>query len=1634
MAASNQESQQKALSELDIKNFVFDPIFTTKEEILNSLRKKPKGFAAKIGNYVYVSNGSGQDLSKTLVDKIPLEWFLGKVGNIEREIAKLKQRLLLRSRVASIHDYTISIVDPGSVFSTPYETESLVFLCDSDKNKGGTFFDLVLVPLGTQKSINLSTEALFFNNKRSSGWTHTGDDTNPPLYHGVSTGDVKEGTLAAMCYTGYRKTALHEFKKQVPMGCIVDHDNHMLHVVRAPLERVTVGENNHALVAVCMRYEGRLWWYIPPVPELAAGVNSGDRTSKVRALETRAYGAALEAFAKAGVFYLVEGAPEAKTEVSASTHSPSMQEEKQEAKTSSMSPVEKSCNACGSREEPLKTCSRCKITRYCSKECQKSDWKKHKGSCTSPARPQASLAPAPAQINTVQTVQGGVPPSKLLSIPEQYGETLYVSYTNYVDLGPTPKEMEIQSEYMLPLASVSELNGNVPVIALGGPPKGSLPLSRSRLKTIQKEAAAYIMHFTPNGLTDNLVLVPDKRVNGLGFLHLLEEEKNAKVLESLLSPQELKVIEEKVKQARNALGGQRLSLEEKEKIKALQAPLDIHKQTIKNLLQHANVTTFTAQLGPCGTGIMEIVSRYFMYRQGAVIPGLFDDLYTPGDEVTSIVKNLPAWVATGGLQNCGFPVMTERSDKRVLMGSEMIAIEQCYKYLSGIKDVRDLGEQSVSISQVIRQLPYILAADEIKEVKRKLISAVSKLISRSEELDEVNSEIAKITQNLTRLNRKKIRQLIAKKKGLLARNNQLVAALVGEINNLSSKLRSTTIANQEKMGFKLVKQLIHTQKNLDEVEKMSPMEVLEFVDGRARAVLLVELQKGPLETVLGAIQDGKFLEFAAKPENPRNLVSVGLQGVSVDGLTSCAMSQGARKERKHLLVVDEKNFQGLLLPAKPSAGHAPSWRPEQTESGNVATDQNSLMPAFVLKRFVNISSLIQPWQTIANEDDVQKVRQLLRRQVACIRGYNISASSPDLSFFFMVSDLELLDKYCALSPSKEKTTLSVEEQASLELLGKIQKQLAEPDSVEVEGGTAGGSTTSTALVTTLEAKQEKLLNSIRSGNSGFFDERTTNIRGIFMSVLAASAAGKVPVLFVYQLFSPGRKSFRTPPGGHFFLYPWILRLARETGCPMEPVVQNTRRFILGELWKYFQFLWQPMRDRVAKIDALEQKKAEENAEDKLKILRIIIPVVFHLSGIPKTPANAARIKGIAGRALRFFPEEFKDQHAPPHVGGDGLGILLRCFIRVYKGTYKWKRLAQILQHASNIYVKHSNFMNEERRKLFTATQESTGTKLQRAFASFYAECFKHKALVSGRGGDGVDEEVLLETVKEEYRASSSRPYSPVENHVLALKRVQLLDEKLQLESSEQAGKDTTQGRIKDIDQDVKMLDDILRNPVVARGPKDVDSCEEDHKDLYIIVGGDISDPKSLKEKLDHAGVPWSVQTVLQQAQARRRSCEKGKDPEGVKECDKEIRSILAGAEMEAKAAQQDTNFVITGQRLSEKKVVKEGTKDLAEYGGKNSKVIKPLLEMGPCSSDAVKFCQELDDLDFTGVWSKAKSPLDSKIFIEVLELVGIPHGVAVSFLREVLLTFLSSWRDRDAAFEAALPLFLSYEKASPASD
>jgi len=46
------------------------------------------------------------------------------------------------------------------------------------------------------------------------------------------------------------------------------------------------------------------------------------------------------------------------------------------------------CGVCYST--PAKPCARCKRTFYCSTECQKLAWKKHKKTCTAPTRPAST--------------------------------------------------------------------------------------------------------------------------------------------------------------------------------------------------------------------------------------------------------------------------------------------------------------------------------------------------------------------------------------------------------------------------------------------------------------------------------------------------------------------------------------------------------------------------------------------------------------------------------------------------------------------------------------------------------------------------------------------------------------------------------------------------------------------------------------------------------------------------------------------------------------------------------------------------------------------------------------------------------------------------------------------------------------------------------------------------------------------------------------------------------------------------------------------------------------------------------------------------------------------------------------------
>lgn len=45
-------------------------------------------------------------------------------------------------------------------------------------------------------------------------------------------------------------------------------------------------------------------------------------------------------------------------------------------------PYKNKCDTCGNTDKPVLVCSKCQFVQYCSKHCQRGDWKRHQTECT----------------------------------------------------------------------------------------------------------------------------------------------------------------------------------------------------------------------------------------------------------------------------------------------------------------------------------------------------------------------------------------------------------------------------------------------------------------------------------------------------------------------------------------------------------------------------------------------------------------------------------------------------------------------------------------------------------------------------------------------------------------------------------------------------------------------------------------------------------------------------------------------------------------------------------------------------------------------------------------------------------------------------------------------------------------------------------------------------------------------------------------------------------------------------------------------------------------------------------------------------------------------------------------------------
>jgi mitochondrial splicing suppressor protein 51 len=90
-----------------------------------------------------------------------------------------------------------------------------------------------------------------------------------------------------------------------------------------------------------------------------------------------------------------------------------------------------SCNTCHKLQtdlpQPLKHCAKCQTTKYCSRECQKADWKNHKILCVLQAAARQGAADAASSstgphnpgFNVMNGLYGGAIGTKLQGLPEK---------------------------------------------------------------------------------------------------------------------------------------------------------------------------------------------------------------------------------------------------------------------------------------------------------------------------------------------------------------------------------------------------------------------------------------------------------------------------------------------------------------------------------------------------------------------------------------------------------------------------------------------------------------------------------------------------------------------------------------------------------------------------------------------------------------------------------------------------------------------------------------------------------------------------------------------------------------------------------------------------------------------------------------------------------------------------------------------------------------------------------------------------------------------------------------------------------------------------------------------------------------
>jgi len=258
--------------DLSGKTVFFNPFLRSKEEVRTYLLDKPFGSAHPFFPVLLVRTATGfQEID---ISKEDPKNFINNsdLSSIEENLTKYFKKFV---GVMHLSAYSRVMVTPGQELTTSFTPGAISIYAMTEKT--GEFFDLIMY---------YDDETVTYNRKTSNEYHHSGDVGS--LLHFLIPQSTLSNKKVAVGVVGYNKKKLIDFKSQVPILIIVDHDAQTNYIVPCPLDIASMGNDSMVFLFNCVKQRDKLIYQVFSSPMRCGVHNTGDKNHEITRMLTLA--------------------------------------------------------------------------------------------------------------------------------------------------------------------------------------------------------------------------------------------------------------------------------------------------------------------------------------------------------------------------------------------------------------------------------------------------------------------------------------------------------------------------------------------------------------------------------------------------------------------------------------------------------------------------------------------------------------------------------------------------------------------------------------------------------------------------------------------------------------------------------------------------------------------------------------------------------------------------------------------------------------------------------------------------------------------------------------------------------------------------------------------------------------------------------------------------------------------------------------------------------------------------------------------------------------------------------------------------------------------------------------------------